>query len=336
MTNNAASNNGTGYSLAYETGATLLDMEFTQFYPTALADYGGSAMIIYERIPGGLLLKNALGEDVLERYGLKDVYLRTRDVLTRAIMQEIAQGRGDGNALILNLPPGQPSGQVPFLLGKHLEGVNQFRVTPTAHYQMGGVKIDERGGTGINSLYAAGEVFGGIHGASRLASNSLTEVFVFGAIAGDSAAKNALEAKLVPIQQSIISGAKERLESLAPSEGDESIKELRKSLKTTMWYRVGIIRDEEGLKKALNEIDSIRSRLKRASATSYRQLIEVIELGDMLTVSEMMARAALMRTESRGAHYRTDYPFENEQWLKNVEISGESGKMTLRTTPVVT
>ena len=339
-TNNAASINGIGYYLAYEAGTTLLDMEFTQFYPTSLADYGGSAMIVYERIPAPekLLIKNSLGEDVLEKYGIKDVNLRTRDVLARVIMQEIVQGRGDGDALIMDLSalPEQSREQVPSLLVKHLEGVSQFRVTPTTHYQMGGVRIDERGKTVVSGLYAAGEVCGGIQGASRLGSNALTDIFLFGAIAGDSAAKNALGVKLAPIPQSIISDEKERLESLALSDGDGSARGLRKLLKTTMWYKVGVVRDEEGLKKALNEIDSIRHRLKRVSATSYRQLIEVIELSGMLTVSEMMARAALMRTESRGAHYRTDYPEENnEQWLKNIKISCESGNITLRTTPVL-
>ena len=339
-TNNAASINGIGYSLAYEVGATLQDMEFTQFYPTSLADYGGSIMIIYERIPapGELLIKNSLGEDVLEKHGIKDVYLQTRDVLTKTIIQEIVQGRGDGDALIMDLStlPEPLRGQALFLPRKHLEAVSQLRVTPTAHYQMGGVRIDEEAKTQLNGLYAAGEVCGGIHGASRLAGNAFTDIFLFGAIAGASAAKNALGVKLVPIQQGIISDEKKRLESLILSEGDKSARGLRKLLKTTMWYKVGIVRDEEGLREALDEIESIRYRLKRASATSYRQLIEVIELSGMLTVSEMMARAALMRTESRGAHYRTDYPEENnEQWLKNIEISCESGKMTLRTSPVV-
>ena len=108
-------------------------------------------------------------------------------------------------------------------------------------------------------------------------------------------------------------------------------------MKATMWHKVGIVRNREGLKKALKEIGSIRDRLKRVSVTSYRQLIEVIELSRMLTVSEMVCGAALKRTESRGAHYRTDYPEEdNEQWLKNIEISCQSGDMTLKVIPVST
>lgn len=339
-TSNAASIGGIGYSLAYEAGATLLDMEFTQFYPTSLASSGGSKLVVYEGLVarGGTLIKNGLGEDVLEKYGIKDAYLMTRDALARAIMLEILQGRSNEGALVVDLSTiSEPtlSKEVPFMSKKALEGVSELRVAPTVHYQMGGVKIDGNGKTKLDGLYAAGEVCGGIHGANRLGSNSLTDIFVFGAIAGDSAAKNALGVKLVPIQQSIISDEKERLESLVLAEGDESARELRKLLKTTMWYKVGIIRDEEGLKKALNDIDSIRYRLRRASAKSYRQLIEVIELSGMFTLSEIMARAALMRTESRGAHYRTDYPEENnEQWLKNIEISCQSGNMTLRTTPV--
>ena len=106
-------------------------------------------------------------------------------------------------------------------------------------------------------------------------------------------------------------------------------------MKEIMWYKAGIVRDGEGLKEALEEIGSIRDRLKRVSITSYPQLIKVIELSDMLIVSEMVCRAALKRTESRGAHYRTDYPEENnEQWLKNIEISCKNGEMTLKVMPV--
>ncbi len=341
-TNNVAGANGTGYWLAYQAGVPLLDMEFTQFYPTSLADYGGSKMVLYEVLValGGALIKNSLGEDILEKYGIKDAYSMTRDALARAIMLEILQGRSDEGALVMDLSTVSKqtlSGKIPFMSKKDLKGVSEFRVAPTFHYHMGGLKIDDRGKTELDGLYAAGEVCGGIHGANRLGSNSIADIFVFGAIAGDSAAENALRVKPVPIDQGEIADERKRLESLALCEGDENTEELRQLLKAIMWHKVGIVRNKDGLKKALKEIVSIRDRLKRVSITSYRQLIEVIELSSMLTVSEMVCGAALKRTESRGAHYRADHPEENnEQWLKNIEISYRNGEMVLRVIPVST
>lgn len=338
-TDNAVSANGTGYLLAYEASVPLIDMEFTQFYPASLANYSGFKLVDYEALvaAGEVLFKNSLGEDILEKYGIKDHYLMTRDVLSRAIMLELVQGKGIDGAIIMDVSSilERSSTKPPILFQKDLEGVREFRIAPTFHYHMGGIKIDGRGKAEFAGLYAAGEVCGGIHGANRLAFNSITDIFVFGAVAGDSAAANALGARLIPIDQGEIFGERKRLESLALSEGNENAEELRRLLKEIMWYKAGILRDEEGLKQALKEIGSIRDRLKRVLITSYHQLIKVIELSNMLIVSEMVCKAALKRRESRGAHYRTDYPEENnKQWLKNIKISCKNGHMTLKVIPV--
>jgi fumarate reductase (CoM/CoB) subunit A len=209
-----------------------------------------------------------------------------------------------------------------------------FNVGLQSHFFMGGAKINEETETSIRGLYAAGEVCGGIHGASRLGGNGLAEAFVFGRIAGDRAAQRARTVERHPPESSQITAEVERLENLATS-GGEDVQELERSMKTTMWNRAGIVRNENELKEALEEILSLKERFHRISLDGYRALANAIKLGNMLEVSEMLVRAALFRTESRGAHYRSDYPEENNsEWLKNVVITRHDSQMRLTTTAV--
>jgi fumarate reductase (CoM/CoB) subunit A len=200
---------------------------------------------------------------------------------------------------------------------------------------MGGIKINENAETGVRGLYGAGEVCGGVHGANRLGGNAISETLVFGTIAGSQAAAAAAKKELVSAPRSQVTAEVERLKGLASGTGRESLDELRQSLKQTMWNKVGVIRDGRNLEDARREILSLRERLATVSIADHRQLPQAIKLANMLTVSEMVCRAALMRTESRGAHYRGDYPGEdNQRWLQTIEISYRGGKMVLRTTPI--
>jgi succinate dehydrogenase/fumarate reductase flavoprotein subunit len=339
-TNNAAGSTGDGYALAYQAGLPLVDMEFIQFYPTSPGEFNGTGLIVYEHLVAreGAVVRNSLGENILPKHGIEDPMVMTRDRLARAIMTEILEGRSLEGSLVLDLShleesrferlrPLLPRGTPP--------EKRRFLVAPTTHFAMGGVMIDEKAQTRLGGLYAAGEVCGGVHGANRLASNSLTEVFVFGTVAGENAAQGALKVQMPTLNEQEISAERERLESLASSWGGEGVEGLRRELRSTMWLRAGIIRDGPGLKDALGDIGRLQERYRAVSVGDTSELLRAIELGSMLTVSEMICRAALERTESRGSHYRADYPQEdNERWLKNIVISPRDGEMALSLKPV--
>ena len=333
-TNNAIGSTGDGYTLAYEAGAVLRDMEFVQFYPTTWGKHG-SKMCIYEGfLPIGATLRNALGEDILKRHGMNEVASVTRDILTRTLMTEIVDGRGvEGNVVFDFTAVPDEKAQELYRSGEmsKVGNLEKLPVAPTAHFFMGGIRINENSETGIDRLYAAGEVCGGIHGANRLSGNAISETLVFGTIAGNQAAASAAKMEQIPVPQSEVTDEVERLKELASGTKGESPEQLRQSLKQTMWDKVGVIRDRQNLEDARKEILALREQLAAVSLTDYRQLTRAIKLVNMLTVSEMVCRAALMRVESRGAHYRTDYPEEdNEQWLKTIEISCRGGEMMLR------
>ncbi|MFC1976851.1 FAD-binding protein [Chloroflexota bacterium] len=330
-TSNAAGSTGDGFVLAYDVGVPLVDMEFVQFTVS-----GPNPEVFCAR--EGAVVRNSLGENILEKYDISSSVKMTRDALSRAIMKEILEGRSpDGMTLTLDttsisderfevlralLPKNTPKDKRDFSIGVH------------SHFFMGGVKINENTETNVDRLYAAGEVCAGVNAANRLGGNALAEIFVFGKIAGERAAQRALGRETYSVDPGEPSAEVERLRRLG-SDGNEDVEKLQRLLKTTMWNKAAIIRNEEGLKETLDEITSLRERLLKASVVSYRELANYIRLGNMLVVSEMVVRAALLRTESRGAHYRSDYPEESTtEWLKNIVISKKNGEMSLSTVPI--
>jgi succinate dehydrogenase/fumarate reductase flavoprotein subunit len=337
-TDNAAGTMGDGYALAYEAGAVLQDMEFVQFYPTSLGS--GTPAPFYECFffeTGGRLL-NWDDADIARKHGLTDSMLLTRDRLSLAIAREIASGLGFEDKVVLDLS-GIPEEKIeklqPILPKGYSRGERRFLVAPTAHFHMGGVKINEKAETSLPSLYAAGEVCAAIHGANRLSGNALTEVWVFGTIAGREAAGRAKEDKSDVRFTEEIAAEIERLQELASRQDGERAEPLCRSLKETMWHRVGIIRNAEGLKQALKEIANLKERYCRISTADGRELQLAIRLGNMLTASEMICRTALLRSESRGAHYRQDFPEQNDKdWLCNMLLVKKDGQMALSTKPV--
>ena len=328
---NAADAIGSGYALAYDLGVPVLDMEFVQFnlFPT-----DAESLCANE----GVVIRNSLDENVLEKHGISDPMKMNRATLSRAVMTEIVEGRSaDGATLTLDTTPisGERFEQLRAFFPKtSVEGQRHFSVGLRCHYFMGGVSINEHAETGIDRLYAAGEVCGGAQGANRLGSNALAEIFVFGKIAGEKTAERALAAKTSFAGSDEFSAELERLSRLGAG-GKGDVKELQLSLRTTMWNKAGALRDETSLKEALAEIASLKERYHQVSVSSYRELIGVLELRSMLVTAEMVARAALLRTESRGAHFRSDYPDENNrEWLKNILISQKNGEMALSTVPI--
>lgn len=339
-TSTATGTTGDGYALAYEAGASLQDMEMVQFYPTGTAAGAKSQIILYEFIVGqmGGTIRNAIGEDILEKYGLRDPSHMTRDRLARAMMTELIRGRDIQGALALDLSnvPKEAMRQVQDLLPTRIRASDKvtLSVTPVAHFQMGGIKIDEDCSTSLPGLFAAGEVCGGVHGANRLGGNSLTEIFVFGKRAGLSAASKALETPPAKIRLKQIEPELQRIRTLVSQDGECLLEDGLRQIKRTMWLKAGIIRSDTSLSEALVDLQQIRYGLGKARVTGPRQLIEAIRLANMVTVAEMIIRSALLRTESRGAHYRTDYPEENNgQWLSNIVICKKDDAMVLESKP---
>ena len=212
-----------------------------------------------------------------------------------------------------------------------------FRVAPVCHFSMGGVVIDEHGDTGVPGLYAAGEVVGGVHGANRHGGNALTDITVFGAKAGAAAAGYAKTMSHASLE-SMATPELERYAALRNREADEAgdPQAIVSRLRQVMWLKVGVVREGVKLKEALSEMAEMKEELHRLYASSGRMMLEALEVPMALEVAEMICRAALERTESRGAHYRTDCPeLDDECWLRTVVISrGSGGEMRLSTEPV--
>jgi succinate dehydrogenase/fumarate reductase flavoprotein subunit len=338
FTNNAAGLTGDGHALCFELGLPIRDMEFVQFYPTCLGK-GRSRILLYEAFVfrSGATIRNRMGEDILKRHGLQDPLLMTRDRLTRAIMEEILEGRDIDGGVIMDLgkvPEDQLSGLQHLLPGSVLTDEREFNVSPTAHFCMGGLHTDEKAGTELKGLFSAGELCGGVHGANRLAGNALSEAFTMGDIAGKNAALAAEDKTFVHPSEETVAREESRLRSILKG-GEADLKEMRNRLKNMMWYKTGIIRSGKSLKQALDQLGKMKSDSSRLNITTVRSLIKALEYKNLLLVSEMVCRAALFRTESRGAHFRSDYPDEdNQNWLKNVIIRKNKTTMEVVATPV--
>ena len=334
-TSNAPETTGDGYALAYEAGATLRDMEFVQFYPTT---WGRNVrkLCSYERyMPVGATLKNSLGQDILKVQGITNVTSVTRDRLTRIIMREIIEGRAiDGDLIFDFTTVNRENTEELYRSGLMHKGSfpDNLLVSPGVHFFMGGAKVNENGETCITGLYAAGEVCGGLHGANRLMGNAISEALVFGTIVGKTVSVAASKVDRVPPPQSEVSDEIERLNKLASTGDRRDVNQLHQALKHVMWEKVGILRSKKSLEDAREEIHALREQLTAISPSDYRQLPQVVKLNNMLTVSEMVCSAALMRTESRGSHYRTDYAEEDDkEWLKVIEIACRDNKMLFKT-----
>jgi fumarate reductase (CoM/CoB) subunit A len=349
VTTQPVRNTGDGFILALQAGAELIDMEFVQFYPLGL---------VYPRALKGVIvgalyycrLLNARGERFMKRYDPKRLELSTRDIVSRAVYKEVQEGRGtESGGVYCDMtfnPPGFIKEQLPLVYKLCTKlGINpeekMLEVAPTCHYFMGGIRVDERWGTDVPGLFAAGEAVGGVHGANRLSQNSLADILVSGARAGKYAAKYAMEKeRAVPIDNEQVKAEYERVYGLLGAKGDVKPFAVKIRIKRIMQDRVGLIRSREGLKQALKEIASIKEALTNVSVplTTMRHnmdWIDVLEAHNMVRVAEVITRAALMREETRGAHFREEYPEkDDENWLKHIVIGLEDGEMRLATCPV--
>lgn len=338
-TDNTTGTTGDGMVLAYEAGASLADMEFVQYYPTAIGNTS-SRGILYEALVAreGAKLRNSHGEDILEKYGIIEPVSMTRDVVCRAIAREMLAGRDIEGSVRLDLSsiPEQRLGKLMSLLPPGSKEKRSILVAPNAHFTCGGVRIDQESRTDADGLFAAGEVCAGIHGANRIGSNAITDIFIFGAIAGQNAAGQVKGTGTDTIESVEISQGIDELKSISSQSGRENTGEILLSLKKVMWEKAGMIRNEQSLSQALSQVSSLKEQAGRVSITSPKELTQALRLVKMLTVSEMVIRAAIKRTESRGVHYRTDCPERDDKdWLRNIIIRRRNEEMKLNTEPVL-
>jgi L-aspartate oxidase len=297
---------GDGMAMAYAAGAELADMEFVQFHPTALNVEGAPRFLLSEAMRGeGGVLRNAEGKRFMPRYHER-AELAPRDIVSRAIVAELERTATrtafiDMTALDARFLRRRFPKIYDTCLRHGLDITRELiPVSPAAHYIMGGVRTDLDGRTTLPGLYAAGEVAcTGVHGANRLASNSLLEGLVFGARAGRAAASDHADAHVAPPDSSNGHGAAG--EMVSDANAGEIALAVRKRVRRLMWERVGILRSRQSLLRALMEFEQIeRARSLRAPSRNF------------VTVALLVARAALWREESRGAHFRHDFPARDD------------------------
>lgn len=308
---------GDGIATALRAGAKLSDMEFIQFHPTSLKS---SSILISEsaRGEGGVLI-NSNGERFIDE-------LATRDEVARAIFLEYQNDREvfldltklDENFLKENLPQ-------EIKLAKIYEGVDAFNepipIKPSAHYSIGGIDVDIDCKTNIDGLFAVGECANvKMHGANRLGGNSLLEIIAFGKRAGEKSREYIKDIDFVEIEE------KSDIENIFAKETKKSFYEEKHKIEAILYNKVGVFRDEEGLKEALNYIENINIDefgIKDKSKTFNTELIEFLEFKNMVEVSKAVIKSALFRKESRGAHFRNDYENSDEKFLGHTLFDGE-------------
>jgi len=313
VTTNPLVANGDGMALALRAGATLEDMEFVQFHPTALACDETPAPLLTEAIRGeGAILLNTRGERFLGRYHPM-AELAPRDVVSRAEFLEMERLGAEWCLLDLRpIPREQMVANFPHVLQMLSErGLDAFAqaipVRPAAHFVMGGIATDLDGWTGLRRLYAAGEcACTGVHGANRLASNSLLEGLVFGYRAARAARGEP------PLAEDLLAAVGKLEPAAVPAVAPAVAEQVRQ----LMWKRVGIVRDAEGLQAAAEELGNLRRQASRSPWPSC----EEAETANMVDIAYVIARAALARQESRGAQYRTDFPETRDQWRCHLRV----------------
>lgn len=353
-------NTGDGLSLMFEAGAELADMEFVQFYPTTVCSPKlpglGPTATAFLRLRTGARLYNALGETFMDQKMLGWRFQATRDQLSQFIYREIVEGRGTPNGGvyldITHLPPAtiKKEYEIGLYYQKLLKiGVDisqrPIETKVSAHFFMGGARVNERGETNVPGLFAGGEAVAGYHGANRLGGNALSEILVSGSRAGRYAADwtrahegkamgqdKALDARLRFWQEKIGTWQKPRSD-LRPIDGKRQIQDL-------MWEKAGVIREGAKMERALQSLASLKEKAEAQLTINpgkrfNREILDAFELFHMIRISSLILQAALSRKESRGAHYRLDYPLpDNGEWLANIILQKTKGGISLKTEKV--
>ena len=333
-------NTGDGFHLALKAGCRLSDMEMVQFHPTGMVipeEMAGTLVTEAVRGEGGKLL-NSEGKRFMENYDSERMELSTRDRVAMANYTEIVEGRGSPNGgVYLDISHKGKD----FIIEKLPRMYRQFldtlmidisktpmEVSPTAHYSMGGIVVTpEEHSTGVEGLYAAGEVTAGLHGANRLGGNSLAEILIFGKRAGAAASKRSKNIDIHKRSKKVIENAHENLNSYIKN-GSEVARPLQRALRNIMWEYGGVVKNEEKLKKGIQEIENLKEASKdldvRPDSEGYQDLMLAFDLQASLVSSESTLISALSREESRGAHQRDDYKELNNDFNVNMRVQFDS------------
>jgi succinate dehydrogenase / fumarate reductase flavoprotein subunit len=340
VTSNAHALTGDGMAVALRAGVPLEDVEFFQFHPTGIYKMG---ILLSEAARGeGAILRNSKGERFMERYAPSLLDLAPRDMVSRAMYREIREGRGIGGKNYLHLDMTHLGAEV---LDKKLPDITEFvrtylgiepktepvPVQPTAHYAMGGIPTDIHGrvirdekNTPVAGYYAAGEcACVSVHGANRLGANSLVDILVYGRRGARHAAKFVREADWAPLPEKADERARQQVSGLMAAKGKEQAAAIREALQDEMMEKASVFREAKSLEAMREKLAELRERYAQVKiedrGTQYNtELLEVIELGNLLDLAEVLVESALGRQESRGAHSREDFPKRDDtNWLKH-------------------
>ena len=356
-TSNAHTLTGDGVGIIWRKGLPLEDMEFYQFHPTGLAGLG---ILLSEAARGeGGILRNASGERFMERYAPTIKDLAPRDMVARAMANEVREGRGAGpnkDYVLLDLthlPPEVIDAKLPDIteFARTYLGVEPYTepvpVFPTAHYAMGGIPTNIKAevlsdnDTVVPGLYAAGEcACVSVHGANRLGTNSLLDINVFGKRAGIYAVEYAKEADFVPVPENATEEVEKLIQHARNSKGTEKLAVLRKELQDTMDKNAQVYRTEDSLNEALDKIAELRRRYENISVQDRGKrfntdLLEAIEMGFLLDLAEVLVMTSRERRESRGGHFREDYPERNDEKFMVHSMAYKEDKIRVDWKPVV-
>jgi succinate dehydrogenase flavoprotein subunit len=341
---NSLISTGDGVAIAYRAGAPVEDMEFIQFHPTTLAANG---VLITEGARGeGAYLLNSEGERFMFKYAPSKGELASRDVVARAEWTEILEGRGVKGCVLLDLRhlgEARIQERLPQIreLAIDFAGVDPVNglvpIKPGAHYTMGGIRVDKTCASPVQGFYAAGECSAvSVHGSNRLGGNSILETVVFGKIAGISAAHYAREHDFKSFPAGALQGQEDRRSSLFNSKGTEKVAVLRDAMQAVMNEHFHIFRDQSTMAAGLKKIKDLRSRFKNVGINDHSKvfntaLTEAYELDAMLDLADIIGTGAVARTESRGAHARTDFKDRDDvNWLKHTvaTLASDGPKLT--------
>ncbi len=341
VTSNAVQKTGDGIVMAYEAGADMMDMEMVQFHPTGMVSpQSRRGVLITEAVRGeGGHLINKDGERFMINYDPREE-LATRDVVARSIYTEIQEGRGteEGGVYlsVTHLPEQQVRTKLQTMVRQFKDvGVDIINepmvVAPTAHHFMGGIRIDGNCESNVKNLFAAGEATSGVHGANRLGGNALADTQVFGNIAGIQSAQRAKMSEIENPDEEEIQSEIDRINNLQTS-GQYNPEDIKTEIRNIMWKYVAIVRDEEGLKQAQKELDAVEEKSLDMNVQDYKEynnnLVSALEVISMIKLAKLIVQSALLRKESRGAHYRIDYPDKNDaEYLKSFVLN-KNGEVT--------
>jgi succinate dehydrogenase/fumarate reductase flavoprotein subunit len=342
---------GDGLRLAYEAGAELVDMEFFQIHPTGWKwppAVLGCVVSEGVRADGGQLLNKNL-ERFMWKYDPEKLELACRDYVSRCIYKEVKEGRGTEHGAVwlsvTHLPREHIERRIAAVMETGLVAEvdirdHAFEIFPEHHYQNGGVKIDEHARTAVAGLYAAGEAAGGVHGGNRLGTNSLSDLLVFGKIAGEDGAQYARNTEPPKVEERQVEEEAKRILRPLENESEISVYELSHRLHNVMFEEMHIERSEKGLERCLEVTAGAAKDFQGASipgkSLRYNDAwVTAMEVRTRITVGEIMTRASLFRTESRSSLFREEHPQINrKEWDKNVVVSKENGQVKLEKRPV--